>query len=177
MFRPTVVVPSSQTSTCREERFPCSSQMLHKSSPPLISVGHEWPSELSSDPEEMFLAVLCVWNFHVCPLHWCENRRNGKRVNRSNCNNVKTCTFITVSPAWSRFTKLTQFLQTMSRLVCDTQYGSGKDTVFYSTRSIAFGFSQRDAVTCCDNRWRHCFVTSLHRWWTELVGLLISSKW
>lgn len=114
-------------------KFSNVTQLLSKFGRLWLSQGPQWPSELSFDPEEMFCAVLCVWNFHVCPPHWCENRRNGKRVYTSNCNNVKTSSFITVSPAWSRFTKLTQLLQTMSRLVCDTQYGSGKDTVFHWT--------------------------------------------
>lgn len=93
--------------------------------------------------------------------------RNGKRVYTSNCDNMETSIFIIVSAERSRFPKLTQFFQAMLRLVCDTQYVSGKDTLSPFTNSPIHGFSQRDVVTCCDNRWRHCFVTSLHRWWTE----------
>jgi hypothetical protein len=93
--------------------------------------------------------------------------RNGKRVYTSNCENMETSIFIIVSAESSRFPKLTQFFQAMLRLVCDTQYVSGKDTLFPFTNSPIHGFSQLDVVTCCDNRWRHCFVTSLHRWWTE----------
>jgi hypothetical protein len=93
----------------------------------------------------------------------------------SNCDKVETSTFIIISAERSRFSELTQFLQTMSRLVCDTQYGSAKDALSPFNNSPIHGFSQQGVVTCCGNRWRHCFVTSLHRWWTEKAGSTLRS--
>lgn len=127
----------------------------------------------SSDPEKKIF----IGSSYVCEISTCFlstnvetaeiYNRNGKRVYTSNCENMETSIFIIVSAESSRFPKLTQFFQAMLRLVCDTQYVSGKDTLFPFTNSPIHGFSQLDVVTCCDNRWRHCFVTSLHRWWTE----------
>jgi hypothetical protein len=123
---------------------------------------------------------------HVCQVSTCFlssdvetariYNRNGKRVYMSNCDKVETSTFIIISSERSRFSKLTQFLQTMSRLVCDTQSGPGKDALSPFTKSPIHGFSQQGVVTCCGNRWRHCFVTSLHRWWTERRQALLSDQ-
>lgn len=125
------------------------------------------------------MAVLCVCEISACVLRSNVETTeiynlNGQRVSMSNCHNVKTffSVYYCVSCVVVFHKTNTVPADNVSRLVCDTQYVSGKDTVFHSPPPWHSESLSGDVVTCCDNRWRHCFVTSLHRWWMEQVGPL-----